>query len=226
MIGYKFITLLCVLDLLLSTYRQYVIQSSKALGEVIFCFLSLQSEECFQTRSSLLSALISKHQNLSESYFWKAMILFTDVHRFFSRLTDWMIQSHSENTRIGQDGKVEVGSIWNTHIHLPEFSYIASKPFPWIPQWWSALVENTLVLLSDQTPWKHMAEKSQHTMAWFWSLRVAVAQKRSWLQDFYVGCPTCFLYYIDFIGTQELTFYSTCPVLLGLSPCIIWNAKS
>lgn len=44
------------------------------------------------------------------------MILFTDVHRFFSRLTDWMIQSHSEKTRIGQEGKVEVGRVWNIHF--------------------------------------------------------------------------------------------------------------
>lgn len=44
------------------------------------------------------------------------MILFTDVHRFFNRLTDWKIQSHSKNIRIGQEGKVEVGRVWNIHI--------------------------------------------------------------------------------------------------------------
>lgn len=48
MIGYKFITLLCVLDLLLSTYKQYVIKSSKALSEVIFIFSLYKVKNIFR----------------------------------------------------------------------------------------------------------------------------------------------------------------------------------
>lgn len=156
------------------------------------------------------------------------MILFTDVHRFFSRLTDWMIQSHSENTRIGQEGKVEVVRVWNIHVPSARVFFYCfqalSMDTPMMkcfgreyfgPIEWSNPMKTYVRKL---TTYNGMALKPKNGCSTKEKLAMS---KNSMLNVIHFS----FITSISLVHKKWFS-YSTCPVLLRLSPCIIWDAKS